>query len=301
MKDIFEKVEFFAGLDGKILSKVADSAVLRTFERDDVIVRQGEMGLGMYVIVRGRVKVEAQQGQATLLLAELGPDQCFAEVSLVDNKPRSATVTALEQTECLLLTRDAFVNLMNRFPEIPIRVARVLATRLRSANDALASQAPGQAGGADGTAGPGPAPAPPAAAPPTDPPARPARDQKGRVQDAMIALFENLYAMRVFTRFSVAMLGCPVEGTASELLAEIRVGDVKALVVPSDAAVEVRIAAREVGAFTLSVLTPYSAPRRFPPRDIEPGEDVRVSLQRGTVRFCVCRAGASDRGERGPS
>jgi hypothetical protein len=117
----------------------------------------------------------------------------------------------------------------------------------------------------------------------------------------MLALFDDLYAMRVFTRFSVAMLGCPVEGSTPSLLAEIRVGDVKALVVPSDAAVEIRIAAREAGAFTLNVLTPYSAPRRFPRRDIEPGDDVRVHLQHGAVRFRSSRGTPPGRDERGPS
>ena len=63
-------------------------------------------------------------------------------MSLLDNKPRSATVTALEDTECVLLTRDSIMKLMNKYPEIPIGMARVLAERLRVANEKLAAAPP---------------------------------------------------------------------------------------------------------------------------------------------------------------
>src|SRR5438128_6780187 len=170
MKDLISKIDFFSGLDDKILKKIADACIMRQFTKNDTIVRQGEMGLGLYLIAKGRVKVDREQGGVRMQVAELGPEQFFGEMSLLDNKPRSATVTGIEDSECVLLTRDSFVKLMNKYPEIPIRMARVLAERLRVANEKLAS---GPAPGAAAT------PAPPAAAPAAPSPAPAAAAPQG--------------------------------------------------------------------------------------------------------------------------
>src|SRR6266446_5422454 len=145
MNELIKKIDFFSGLDDKILRKISEACIVRQFTRNETIVRQGEMGLGLYVIARGRVKVDREQGGTRVQVAELGPEQFFGEMSLLDNKPRSATVTGTEDTECLLLTRDSFVKLMNKYPEIPIRMARVLSDRLRVANEKLAAPPPAAA------------------------------------------------------------------------------------------------------------------------------------------------------------
>src|SRR5438552_5662255 len=160
MNDLIAKIDFFSGLDDKILRKISEACIVRQFTRNETIVRQGEMGLGLYVIAKGRVRVDREQGGVRTQMAELGPEQFFGEMSLLDNKPRSATVTGIDETECVLLTRDGFVKLMNKYPEIPIRMARVLAERLRVANEKLATlPAPAAASSAPAAA--------PAAATPT--------------------------------------------------------------------------------------------------------------------------------------
>src|SRR5256885_946990 len=142
MNDLIAKIDFFSGLDDKILRKISEACIVRQFTRNETIVRQGEMGLGLYIIARGRVKVDREQGGTRTLIAELGPEQFFGDMALLDNKPRSATVTGLEDAECLLLTRDSFVKLMNKYPEIPIRMAKVLAERLREANKKIVAATP---------------------------------------------------------------------------------------------------------------------------------------------------------------
>src|SRR5713226_2346739 len=167
MKDLISKIDFFSGLDEKILRKLSDACIMRQFTKNETIVRQGEMGLGLYLIAKGRVKVDREQGGVRIQVAELGPEQFFGEMSLLDNKPRSATVTGIEDSECVLLTRDSFVKLMNKYPEIPIRMARVLADRLRVANEKLAAGPAPAAAAAPATpvaGAPTPAPAAPAAA-----------------------------------------------------------------------------------------------------------------------------------------
>jgi hypothetical protein len=260
-------MDFFAGLDRKLLRKVEESAIVCQYGKGEVIVKEGEMGLGMFVILRGRVEVTENRNGLEARLAELGPEQFFAEMSLIDDKPRSATITTIEETECLLMTRDSFVKLMEKNPQLSIRLARVLAQRLRQANErsqasaaapsaAAAQQVAVVSNGANHTA-------------------TGAADSSGKaaVQRKLLAAFEQLYTLKAFTRFSVAVLGCPVEGTASNLIEEIRVGDVKALILPADEPVEMHIEAYGAGSFSLHYLTPEKpAPVRFGPVGIRPGD-----------------------------
>ena len=296
MNDLITKIDFFSGLDDKILKKISDACIVRQFTRNETIVRQGEMGLGLYVIAHGRVKVDREERGVRIQVAELGPEQFFGEMSLLDNKPRSATVTGIEDSECLLLTRDSFVKLMNKYPEIPIRMARVLAERLRVANERLAAGPP-----------PPVAATPPAATPPdattpviTPPtpivadPAAPATPSNGagpvatapegtkqQIRDKLLETFQSLYTLKALSRFSVAVLGCPVEGAAANTVDQIRVGDVKALIFPAGEPVEMHIAAMEPGWFTLDVFTPSShQPYHFGPVAVDPQDKVLMTLLR---------------------
>lgn len=299
MNELIAKIDFFSGLDDKILKKISDACIARQFTKNETIVRQGEMGLGLYVIAKGRVKVEREQGGARMQVAELGPEQFFGEMSLLDNKPRSATVTGLEDSECVLLTRDSFVRLMNKFPEIPIRMARVLADRLRVANEKLA-------------AGPAPSPVPASAPVPTPAtataaPAAPAGEQtapatsngtaptapapdgtKAQIHSKLLDTFQSLYTLKALSRFSVAVLGCPVEGSAANTVEEIRVGDVKALFFRSDESVDMKIATKEAGHFTLHVFTPTApTPYHFGPVAVDPRDTVRMILNSDRVTLQI--------------
>ena len=287
MNDLIAKIDFFSGLDDKILRKISEACIVRQFTRNETIVRQGEMGLGLYVIAKGHVKVDREQGGVRTQMAELGPEQFFGEMSLLDNKPRSATVTGIDETECVLLTRDGFVKLMNKYPEIPIRMARVLAERLRVANEKLATLPAPAAASSAPTAAPAaktPAAPVPASTNGAVPAAADSGGTKAQIRARLLETFESLYTLKALSRFSVAVLGCPVEGVASNVVDEIRVGDVKALIFPAGEAVVMGIAASERGSFTLDVFTPArEAPYRFGPVDVDPADDVTMTLQSGVV------------------
>ena len=242
MNELIKKIDFFSGLDDKILNKISDACIVRQFTKNETIVRQGEMGLGLYIIARGRVKVDREQGGARTQVAELGPEQFFGDMALLDNKPRSATVTGIEDAECLLLTRDSFVRLMNKYPEIPIRMAKVLAERLREANEKIVAAGPPPTTTKVEIAAVvvQPVVVPPATATlpqvpngSTPTPAAASDSTKAQIHSKLLETFQNLYTLKALSRFSVAVLGCPVEGTASNVVQEIRVGEVKALFFPA--------------------------------------------------------------------
>jgi CRP/FNR family cyclic AMP-dependent transcriptional regulator len=266
LTDAIGKVDFFAGIDRSLLKKMTESAVFCGYEKGEVIVREGETGLGMYVILRGRVQITKDKAGAPVRVAELGPEQFFAEMSLIDEKPRSATVTTVEETECLLFTRDSFLKLMNQNPQLAIRLARSLAERLRNTDDlgrTTPVQPPAHSVAANGVATNGAV----------------GSSVKAAIEEKLLNIFQRLYTAKAFTRFSVAMLGCPVEGTAPNLIQEIRVGDVKALIFPAGQLVEVQIHAHGAGSFKLNVFTPEaSAPVRFDPVAILPGDRFVLTL-----------------------
>ncbi|MEZ5400188.1 MAG: cyclic nucleotide-binding domain-containing protein [Bryobacteraceae bacterium] len=279
MKEILQKVDFFSGLDEKLLEQVADAAIMRHYGKDESVVEQGQTGLGMYVVVKGSVRVVRRQGPVEKEVARLGPEQVFAEMAILDDQPRSADVITNEDTQCLLLTRDSFVKLMRRNPEIPIRVARVLAERLRDANELLASgaSAPAAAAVIDGGA------APPHAA---NGNGTPPVSRKNQMQDTMLSIFDKLYTMKALTRFSVAVLGCPVEAAAPNIHDQIRAGDVKAVIVPAGEPVDLRIVAGAEGAYTLNVFTPGQPGRRcYGPGAIAPADAVTLHLEGDRLRL----------------
>jgi CRP-like cAMP-binding protein len=286
MIDLITKIDLFSKLDDKILKKLSGACIMRPFTRNETIVRQGETGLGLYLIVKGRVKVDREQGGVRLQVAELGPEQFFGEMSLLDSKPRAATVTAIEDSECVLLTRDSFIKLMNKFPEIPISVARVLAERLRVANEKVAVAAPAPFAGTPASARK--AETALAAVPSTPNGASPAvaapNGTKAQIHSKVLETFQSLYTIKALSRFSVAILGCPVEGTAANTVDQIRVGDVKALVFPADEPVDMQIATQAPGWFTLDVFTPFSVmPIHFGPVAVEPGDQVHMTVISGGV------------------
>ena len=107
---------------------------------------------------------------------------------------------------------------------------------------------------------------------------------KADIQKQLIETFEMLYTLKAFTRFSVAILGCPVEGSAARALGVIRLGDVKAVLLPSSGPVEMGIEAWGAGEFQLHVFHPAlfgtGAPRalRFNPVPIQPNDRFILSL-----------------------
>jgi hypothetical protein len=172
----------------------------------------------------------------------------------------------------------------------------VLAERLRKANEQLDAAAPAPSAGAASSvaaaaAGPAPASAPSgqgqgAATAATNGagPSTTAATGKAKVQDALLSFFENLYTVKAMTRFSVAILGCPVEAEGPGIVDQVRAGDVKAVIVRADRPALLRIVAREAGCFTLDVLTPESGPRRrCGPEPIRPGDDVTLRLCGGSA------------------
>lgn len=123
-------VDLFRGLPGEELSHIAQITDEVEYAFGQTVVNEGDHGDAMYLIVDGSVKVH--RGEQTL--AQLGLKQCFGEMSILDEEPRSATVTALSELLLLKIRREDFSEILAAKPEISRGIIQVLTRRLREAN-----------------------------------------------------------------------------------------------------------------------------------------------------------------------
>jgi CRP-like cAMP-binding protein len=121
------KVDLFSRLERSALTRIGKSAVPRKYSKGETIVKEGEQAVAFYVVVSG--KAEATKDGAPV--ATFGPGQCFGEMALLDGYPRSSSVIAVEDTECLAMTRWDFTAELNTNPSIAVAMLPVLSKRIR--------------------------------------------------------------------------------------------------------------------------------------------------------------------------
>jgi CRP/FNR family cyclic AMP-dependent transcriptional regulator len=101
------------------------------FPRGKVIIRQGSAGTSAFIIVKGSVEVYREDAMGKKeVLAVLKEQEIFGEMALIESKPRSASVVALEDVECTVLTRDMFKKLPPNNPGV-VAVKKIMEQRLK--------------------------------------------------------------------------------------------------------------------------------------------------------------------------
>lgn len=106
----------------------------RAFPAGTVLFREGDDGNEMYVIQGGKIKITRSVGAQEALLAILPEGEFFGEMSIINDQPRSATATVLEDARLLVLDRHTFEAMIRGNAEIAVRMIKKLADRLEQAN-----------------------------------------------------------------------------------------------------------------------------------------------------------------------
>jgi CRP-like cAMP-binding protein len=136
--EVLVRVPLFKSLSGRQWLSLVKLAHTCCFEAGEEIVTQGEMGVGLYVIISGRAEVVRKQPDGAVALVNvLGPTDFFGEMALLSEGPRTASVVAAEETECLVLTRWEFRALARQDGEMSFVIMEELARRFRAALDTL--------------------------------------------------------------------------------------------------------------------------------------------------------------------
>jgi CRP-like cAMP-binding protein len=130
--DALRQVGLFKGVSKRSLILVDRLSTLRTVPAGEAVVTQGDNGTDMMVLLHGSASVT----RGNRKVGTLSAGQVFGEMALLDNQPRSATVTALEPTQMLVVHGPAFRKLLHKVPGMTEAVLATLCQRLREAHAA---------------------------------------------------------------------------------------------------------------------------------------------------------------------
>jgi CRP/FNR family transcriptional regulator, cyclic AMP receptor protein len=112
------------------------------FKAGETIIREGEEGDTAFFIVSGAVDVIVGRGEKTSVVGRLGTGEVFGEMCLIEPGPRSATVIATCDTECLSTSYQEFIAAIQANPERAVGFMKTLVRRLRKMNELLERASP---------------------------------------------------------------------------------------------------------------------------------------------------------------
>ncbi|MCK5105065.1 MAG: cyclic nucleotide-binding domain-containing protein [Cyclobacteriaceae bacterium] len=143
MKDLREgkilrglnQTAIFKSLPDDVLIKLSKKAGIEAFSPEEVIVWEGEPSDRLFIIINGIVTVKRViPNKSDKIFAYLLPGSTFGEVGILENKSRSATVSALTDVEALVFDRDYFLKILHEHPTVAIELAKLLGQYLTESN-----------------------------------------------------------------------------------------------------------------------------------------------------------------------
>jgi CRP-like cAMP-binding protein len=135
--ELLRNIPLFAKLEPSKLKLLAFTSERITYEADQVLFRQGDVGDAAYIIVDGSAKVLVETGEGEIEVATLGRNDFVGEIAILCDVPRTATVRASSQTVTLRITKDLFFRLVAEFPQMSVEIMRELASRLEQTTQQL--------------------------------------------------------------------------------------------------------------------------------------------------------------------
>jgi CRP/FNR family cyclic AMP-dependent transcriptional regulator len=122
-------VPLLAGLEPRTRRRLAEIGKRRTYPAGETIVKEGSTGTALYIVLSGRAHVERGES-AGEALGDLKAGDFFGELALIEEHPRSASVVADEETECLLFPAWEFSALLDEHTEIAVPIMKALIARI---------------------------------------------------------------------------------------------------------------------------------------------------------------------------
>ena len=124
--------DFFKELSDDALAAVASGASVRKYSKDEAMIRKGDAADSFFVILDGHLKIVTTDAKGDeIIINQVGPGETVGEMALIDQRPRSAGVIALDAVEALELTRDVLFELMAQRPDVTMGILQGYSSRLR--------------------------------------------------------------------------------------------------------------------------------------------------------------------------
>jgi CRP/FNR family cyclic AMP-dependent transcriptional regulator len=140
-QEVLKKVILFKYLSPSELDSLASRLQRREVAKGTVIFKEGSDGQEMFLITKGEMEISITRNESKLVLAELGESSFFGEMALITDKPRTATVMALVDSEAYVLSKSEFQGLLVKEPQLMARLlmamAEVLSQRIQATNENL--------------------------------------------------------------------------------------------------------------------------------------------------------------------
>jgi CRP/FNR family transcriptional regulator/CRP/FNR family cyclic AMP-dependent transcriptional regulator len=135
-----KKVQLFAELEESDVARVAEIASEKTHRKNEVIFHENDPGSVLFVLKSGAVKISVcdRNGKEDILKI-IYPGDFFGDMSLLDGKHRSATVSAMERSVSLTVQREHFLSLINKHPNLVMNMLATMSRRLRKTDEKIAS------------------------------------------------------------------------------------------------------------------------------------------------------------------
>jgi CRP-like cAMP-binding protein len=144
--DSLKEFPLFKGLPDEIITQIQSISRFRSYRESQIIIQAFDRGAELFLILSGSVKVSIEDRDGReIILAVVYPPDFFGEISLWDNKTRTANVSALEPTQVICIEKDPFLLLIRHNPEITLRFLSALSARLRETDEKLMHMAYGDA------------------------------------------------------------------------------------------------------------------------------------------------------------
>jgi len=125
--EMLRKVPLFSGLDNHELVSIVGAGREVSFESGQKIITQGEPGLSFLLVLEGKTEVR-KKGKK---VAVVEPGGFFGEMTVFDDKPRSADIVAIEPTRCFGIASWSFFPVLRGNPSVAIGIIKELVRRLR--------------------------------------------------------------------------------------------------------------------------------------------------------------------------
>ena len=135
LANILAEHSLFADCDEAELADIILRGHFVQYEKGDEMIMQGDPGNSLLILLSGnaRTSMIASNGHE-IVLDYAEPGQVLGEIALLDGGDRTASVTAIESTTALTITRSAFEEILQKHKNMALRLLKVMATRIRTAN-----------------------------------------------------------------------------------------------------------------------------------------------------------------------
>ena len=135
--EFLKRVTWFEDLDAKSLEAIEKAAIEQSYKPGQEVVRQGDTGVGAFIIRSGKVEIIQERDGTQTKIATLGPGEVIGEMALLDEFPRSATARAIEPTTVIGIQRWHFLGILQSHPQLALALLPILSRRIRNAEGGL--------------------------------------------------------------------------------------------------------------------------------------------------------------------